>query len=198
MENTLNELIAEYGNLIAIEKILNNSNFDIIFKAEITVIDNGLLSTSEKRTLVTSEVKNRIAENTKNEIKQRKQEIEKEFVSRWYGKGEQYMKNNTETVRKGPTPEEIYTAIIMSLKYINKGHEFLITGINGPTGKSWLCKKLNESGYIAYDLTDVSDIKRVEQEYKRSKQYKHNYFDENNNTIYLVERLDLNKIRKGE
>lgn len=88
MENALDELIAEYGNLIAIEKILNNSNFDIIFKTEITVIDNGLLSTSEKRIPVNSEVKNRIAENTKKEIKQRKQKIEKELTKIWTNKGE--------------------------------------------------------------------------------------------------------------
>lgn len=108
------------------------------------------------------------------------------------------MKYKTEKPGKGPTPEEIYIAIVTSLKYINKCHEFLITGISGPTGKSWLCRKLKDAGYIAYDLTDVPDPERAGYEFNHAKQYKRNYFDTDNNKIYLVERLDLNKIRKGE
>ena len=52
------------------------------------------------------------------------------------------------------TPEGIYCYIISHSSFMRDGYTCIISGKNGPTGKSWLTSQLNELGYDAIEITE--------------------------------------------
>lgn len=56
------------------------------------------------------------------------------------------------------TNEEILNIILSNPEKYKKDYKYIIDGKSGPTGKSWLTRKLIESGYYSIDISDMEPV----------------------------------------
>lgn len=62
------------------------------------------------------------------------------------------------------TNEEILNIILSNPEKYKKDYKYIIDGKSGPTGKSWLTRKLIEAGYNAIDVSDIAPVYHGEAE----------------------------------
>lgn len=90
------------------------------------------------------------------------------------------------------TNEEIFNMIVLNEREFPKDYTYLIDGNQGPTGKSWLVRKLIEKGYRAIDLTHY-DFPYMKKEYMKNCNYLN--VDGFYQTVWIVLNIPIKKHR---
>ena len=94
-------------------------------------------------------------------------------------------------------PNEILAAILGGRMGLNESLTYIIAGRTGPTGKSWLRRKLDERGYKAFEISESLTLFRI---VEFTDEKNHMIFDPFNEAVLIIlnERLEDSIIKDAE